>query len=194
MLNALRKKLQEKKAFTLVEIMIVVAITAMLSSFAIGYSRISARQVTLFVEQNKIASLVLRAKSLTLSTYTQPVATCGYGVAVNYAQNQYEIFSYTPPGPVGNPQCDTIATSGIVPGQVKFFSDLTKLNNGVQFQTPVPADGLYYILFIPPDPTTLLSVSNGGAITNQPAKIYLQTVDGNGKLTVTLNTAGQVDY
>ncbi len=187
-------KKKNRNGFTLIELIVVVSITAMLSSFAILYSKIGQRQITLYIEQQKIAELILRAKSLSFSTYFQPGRTCGYGLHIDYGLRRYSIFSYLPPGPVGNPQCDTIAAAQILPSNVQTFSDLNTLDTNLAFRSPSPADALSYVLFVPPNPTTILSANPGGILSVNPAKIYLQTKDGGGAVVITVSQAGQVDF
>src|SRR5205823_134766 len=97
--------------FTIVELLIVVAISAMLASIAIGYSSISRNQVALSVETAKVAESIIRAKSLAIATYASIPGTCAYGVSVDIAQNRYSIFAFTPSpakyGPV--PPCPNTA-------------------------------------------------------------------------------------
>ncbi len=190
-LHASRSTFRGRGGFTLIETLIVIAITTMLSGFAITYSRMSARQVALFIEEQKIAGLILRAKELAITAYIQPTASCGYGVRIDYVRSQYYIYSYAPPGAPG---CSTVASNGISPGQANFFSDMNTLNSNLAFPAVLPTDAITYVLFLPPNPTTVLKTNNGAASSSVPGKVYLQTSDGSGKVFITVNLAGQVDF
>src|SRR5665213_2287500 len=87
-----------RKAFTLIELIIVVAISALLSTLAITYSSIGRNSVSLSVEASKISQFILQAKQLSIATYTSASASCGYGVAFNMAAQTYSIFAYDPVG------------------------------------------------------------------------------------------------
>jgi len=74
-----------RSAFSLIEVLVVISITALLTSMAVAYSRTSGRQVSLFTEQARVAGVLNRAKSLALNQYStvgiNPV--CGVGVLFN---------------------------------------------------------------------------------------------------------------
>src|SRR5206468_841965 len=90
--------------FTILEILVVIGITLMISALAITYKSQSQRQVSLYVETQRVVELILRAKSLAVSTYKDPntvsdptLVACGYGIDINYASNTYSLFSYKIP-------------------------------------------------------------------------------------------------
>lgn len=61
-----------RSGFTLLEILIVISITIMISGIAISYNGSTQQQIGLYVEVQKLAELILRAKSLAVSTYRDP--------------------------------------------------------------------------------------------------------------------------
>ena len=61
----------ERKGFTLIEILIVLAITAVLSGLAIVYTHVGQNQISLSIEESKIAQLILEAKELSIATYSR---------------------------------------------------------------------------------------------------------------------------
>lgn len=180
-----------KKGFTLIEILVVVAITIMVSAFAVSYSKIGQNQVTLYIEAQKLAGLIFRAKTLAIATYNDPVPTlsCGYGLEINYSSGQYRIFSYDPLPPI----FDCSAIVSVPPPSRRTVVSPSSLNAGVVFNN-APADSLHLVLFVPPDPRTLLSNDAGGAISGGPATIYLETADGSANTSITVSLAGQVDF
>lgn len=195
--------LNSRSGFTLIELLVVVAITAMISTFAITYSKIGQRQVTLYVEEQKIASLIQKARSLAVTIYSQGVPGsqlfCGYGLEIDYGKNTYSIFAYKrAPGPPSPTACETIAD--IIPGFIdsnsgnvpSSFTDVS-LDANVKFNS-APADALRYVLFVAPNPKTIVSSDPGGGHSTSPATIYLETVDGRGSVAITVNASGQVDF
>ena len=57
---------QGRDGFTLVEVLVVISITAILTALAIGYSKVNERQLVLFSERAKIQGMLSRAKVLAL--------------------------------------------------------------------------------------------------------------------------------
>ena len=184
-----------KKGFTLIEILVVVALSALFSAIALTYSGAARNEVALSVETSKIAQLILRAKDLTLATYASIPGTCGYGVYLNIPSDQYSLFAYTP---AGAPPCPGAPVSlppalrtPVTPGATWQIP----LANGVAFVKPAPADEATIILFTPPAPQTYLSQDSGGAsFVNTTSKIHIETVDGKASTTITINPAGQISF
>ena len=192
-LKALSLKLKANLSFTLVEVLVSMGILVMISSAVILYSKSGERQITLYIEKQKIAGTIFRAKSFTLQNYNVGETNCGYGLEIDYQRGEYRIFYYTPsPSPQRN--CDSI--TNLSPGRITGFSSYTKIATGLAFPPlgSLPPDALRYVLFIPPDPKIVVNIGQGGAPTSAPAKIYLRTADGRAEATITVNLAGQVDF
>lgn len=196
-----------RKGFTLIEILVVVAISAMVSVIALSYTTIARNQVALSVETAKVAQSILRAKNLAVATYNTSPGTCGYGVTINIPGNTYSIFAYDPAtstyGPI--PPCPSIASTtaaGVTSTEEVFYPDLqsawqVSLANGVYLKSGGANADLVTVIFYPPAPTTLLS--GDGATLNPPAtasalNVYLSTVDGSANSVITVNPAGQVTF
>ncbi|RJP45623.1 hypothetical protein C4587_00530 [Candidatus Parcubacteria bacterium] len=177
------RHLRRRTGLSLIELLVTISLTTLLSSLVIAYSNIGRRQVTLSVEASKIAQTVLRAKALAISTYNQPIVPCGYGVEVDYALNTYALYSYDAPS------CSSIAS--VNPVQ-KMQIERSGLSPGLVFE--LRPDSLRDVIFLPPDPRTLLSVDPAGSFTNSPAVVYMKTVDGLASAAVTVNVNGQVTF
>src|SRR3989344_9572994 len=80
------------KGFTLIELIIVIGIVGVLTGGLAFYSRSAERQIILFRDQAKIVEALLRAKSLSISTYSDADAPCGYGVHIDQARKEIIIF------------------------------------------------------------------------------------------------------
>lgn len=160
------------RGFTLVEVLVVVSITALLSSVLILYSRTGERQILLFREQAKVLNLISKSKSLALQTYIDGASACGYGI------------HFTLPGTLilfKDQAPDCAASDNIYSGPDEDFSHLI-LGDGIVISSADISD----ILFIPPDPSVKLTPDQVSGI------ITLQTIDGGTSARIKLNNSGQI--
>ncbi len=194
------------RGFTILEILIVVSITIMVSALAISYRSSSQQQVGLYVEVQKLAELILRAKSLAVSTYNDPAALsdpstmiCGYGVSIDYTPNHngYTLFSYRVP--LGR-QCENITTienDAAANTSIVTFSRYDVAPGVVILKDGFP-DSIYKIFFVPPTPVTLIGVNPDEKTVERnrsaPGKIYLTTKDVSINATISVSSFGQVDF
>ena len=193
-----RDILSSRRGFTLVEILVIIAVTALLSAYIVSYQRTGQRQILLYVETQKMAGLILKAKSLAIESFADTSqGNCGYGLAVNYGSGSYGLFYYTTSTPDTKSkyvQCSAIKKTGVLAsGRITALLAATPLNPEIVFRTPVPTDAIYYVLFVPPDPETLIADNNGN-ISPSSGAVYLETKDGLAKSTITVNPAGQVNF
>lgn len=189
-----------RSGFSLIELVVVIGVSALISGMAILYSRAGQNQVTLSVEAAKISQFILQAKQLAVATYSGNGAACGYGVAFNYAAQTYSLFGYAP---AGIPPCPSVnAVTGIDPAEIVPFSQATwqvPISKGVTMNPAAPGgDVLTIVLFYPPSPVTLVSRATSTPITfmnpPQTSRVYLQTADGGAQSTVVVGPAGQVGF
>ena len=168
----MRKNSSILSGFTLIEILVVVSITALLSSILIVYSRVGERQILLFREQAKIINMILKSKSLALQTYVTGEKICGYGVHFE-APRSVILFKDS---------ADDCATSdNIYSGAGEDFEKM-KLDNLIVFLELDFTD----ILFIPPDPQVKLTPAlSAGTIS-------IKADDSESVAKVKINSAGQV--
>jgi prepilin-type N-terminal cleavage/methylation domain-containing protein len=169
-----------RRGYTIIELLVVVAITALLAGFVFSIGGNGRQQLTLMVERAKIAQVIFRARSLAISTYNQPVPPCAYGVHFDYGHGTYALNSYT-----GTP-CSSISNVSGVSTPVETY----KLGAGVVYGTG--SSPLSDILFFPPDPATLVFI-NAGA-TSSEASVYLSTSDGSGGSSIDVSSAGQITF
>jgi len=198
----------------LIEVLIVVAITAMLSGIAIVYSHVGQSQISLSIEESKIAQLILEAKELSIATYSTDQATCAYGVSFDFTDQTYSLFAYNSaansPVPGGRPICPSIASTSvaIVTRDMDEYAGgswRVHVAQGVALKqgSGAASNTIQDVLFYPPDPCTLVSLDGKtfqslctslSGYDNPPAEsyVYLSTSDGSLSRTVTVNPAGQV--
>jgi len=179
-----------RSGFTLIELIVVIGITTLLSSALISFNHTSRQQIVLYAEEVKLAQTIFRAKSLAMSLYLQSAGSgiCGYGVHVDYTAKNYSIFSYNKPA---GSNCQNI--SAINTGSENIISTF-KIGNGViLLSSPSAKTRLDDVLFIPPDPITLLN-SGGAPALNGQASIVLQTLDGSLSAPININSAGLIDF
>jgi type II secretory pathway pseudopilin PulG len=186
------KFLKDKNnGFTIVELIVVFSVITMLASFLILYSKSSNSQVVLSLETSKLVEFLNKAKSLSISTYTEKGAACGYGINIDYRNNSYTLFKYGSPSPNN---CKNIASSSIN------FLDQTYIelqNNSLPPSAKFEKKNNYLntIFFMPPDPKILIWKNDGPLPTQEDqAFIYLLTKDQSYEKTIEVNIAGQISY
>ena len=182
--------------FTLIETLIVIAISAMLSAIAVGYSSVSRNEISLSIESSKVAQLVLQAKSLSIATYGDLSGTCGYGVSFDPGTQEYSLFAYHPQWSVTCPPASSIAS--ITAGDMVPYTEGTSnihVANGVVLSAGFAQDGIAEVLFYPPNPQAFITrIGDNGAFTDQNSNIYLGTVDGTASAMISVSAAGQVSF
>lgn len=181
------------RGFTLIETLIVVAIITVVSAYAIMWSSVGRRQTILGLETQKIAESILRAKSLAIATFNSPLSTCGYGVEIDYQNQAYSLFGYATS--TSQPNCSDINVIGSQ-NRTYFPGESRKVDPSVRLVGSRP-DALTVVLFVPPDPRTLISANAAGFVGAGPARIYLQTVDeppARIYKEIFVSMVGQVDF
>jgi prepilin-type N-terminal cleavage/methylation domain-containing protein len=195
-----------KEGFTLIELMVVILITALLSALTIVYSHTGQNEVTLSIESSKISQLILQAKELSIATYSAGANTCAYGVHIDYTNQDYSLFAYdsaTSSGGSGPIYCPTYASTtadGVILADMQPYGTGATYNihisSGVVLVSSSAAnDVLTDVLFFPPSPFTLISRDDATFMNPaQSSKIYLKTIEGNNNGTISVSPAGQVGY
>jgi prepilin-type N-terminal cleavage/methylation domain-containing protein len=182
--------MSRRSGFTLVEVMVVLAVTAMLCAVILIYNASTRETLRLFTEKARVAQLILRSKSLALSTYTGTGdAPCGYGVRIDRAARAYAIVAYRPPDCRIRSAVDTQASSFDVAEQSSFT-----LTPSLEFRNIGNGQDLAYVIFIAPDPVVLVADENGALITNGLGKVRMGIRGKESDAIVSVNAAGQITY
>jgi len=206
----------ERKGFTLIEILVVLAITALLSGLAIVFTHVGQNQISLSVEEEKIAQLILEARELSVATYgtgsTTSDTVCAYGVSFDYKAQSYSLFSFDDAVkslvPGGRPICPSIASTtvgGIAPYRKIYQSGSwnVRASQGVVLEdsTNSASNTIEDVLFYPPDPCMLISYNDktfisdcapNGVSLPPESYIYMSTIDGSLSRSIMVNPVGQV--
>ncbi len=196
--NYLYMEHERKRGFTLIEIIIVIAITTLLSGIIITYTSTGRSQVSLYVEEAKVAQTILRAKALSIATYTQsdptlPV-TCGYGFHMDYTSGAqtYSIFRYSLPS---GSSCAGIQNAPLDPTAMTFIKteNLNPVLKFVQDITPNSAS-VDDVLFVPPGPRAYIWTEGGTDGTNPQGVVYMNTKNGSANVNIYINYGGQISF
>lgn len=162
------------RGFTIIEILVSLGIMALLTSLLLLYSRTGEKQIMLFKEQAGLVSAVLRAKSLSIQTFSEQAPACGYGIRFNLADNNFVLYKDSAPN------CEE-ANRSYDPGEELETHDLPA---DLQFTQLDLTD----VVFVPPDPKTFLDQDP----SKKEALVRIGTADGTAEITVKINNAGQV--
>ncbi len=192
---------------------VVIGVTVVLTSIVFVFGNPARQQVALSVEQARLSQIILRAKSLAVATFNQPPVPCGYGVAIDYDNNKYSIFSYekydgrkrdcrtigdvlatTNPidcGPAAYNEADPPygSDSDTYPPTCYTELETYTLPRGITFES-VGTDVMEYVLFRPPDPTTVLFPMP----SENPLFKMVTIKTSTGNRFVKINSAGQLSF
>ncbi len=208
-----KRSAQFGAGFTIIESIVVIAISVILTSILIVYSRASEKQVVFFKEQSLLVGAMLRAKAYAIETFQPslqsspgfPVNTsalpkiCGWGVHIE--GDHYIIFHDTPQNGV---PCDSFFIGGLtVPNTPEEFETVIvdpriqiscyALNSAVGQSCSAGATSID-ILFVPPAPKVVFSLNSAPDPSALEAVIDL-LIPGTlpiQKRTIRVNHGGQV--
>jgi len=166
----------DKKGFTLVELLVAVGIIVVMTSIMLADYRGAGRKSALYFEAHKLAGNFRRAQNMALASveYNGAVPAGGWGLYIVDAAN-YIIFADN-----GNKQYEN---STLDPTYAA-----VALENGVTFSAGISAS----VVFFPPDPRTFINGVNGeGNSWDASATITLTGSAGSKNLLV--NEVGLID-
>ncbi len=212
-LNSKFSILYSVRGFTISEMIVVIGVSVVLTSIVFVFGNPARQQVALSVEQARLSQIILRAKSLAVATFNQPPVPCGYGVAVDYTNNKYSIFSYEKYngrkrdctaigdtlvtmnakacGPTAYNEADPPygPDSSTYPPTCYTELETYTLPRGITFESG-GTDVMEYVLFRPPDPTTVLFPMP----LENPLFKTVTIKTSTGSRLVKVNSAGQLSF
>ncbi len=175
-----------RAGYTLIEILVVISVTTILSGFLISYNSTGRQMIAIQTERAKIGQMISRAKSLALSNYTKNPQPCGYGLHVDYAGGTYAIVGYMDPG-------NCVSTSTIDFTNFIVIESST-VRSPLRLRRPIaPARRLDDVAFVAPDPRVYV-LSEGAILANGSASIRIVGTPGTPTGTVSVSTAGQINF
>jgi len=178
--------------FTLVELVITVGITVLLTGVLVIYSQDSRRQILLNVEKGRISQAILEVKSLALAGYTAPPTNpppCSYGMKIDYENQTYYLFEYYPPSGCS----DVMDISSI--SENSLFYRITKegiIDKDVKFVEH--DDSFKYLVFIPPSIKVIIFKDENTRENFGSLAVYLETKDGTAETKISISQSGELSF
>ena len=173
-----------RAGFTLIEVLVVLGVMAIVSGSIISYNSSSRQQVALATETSKLSQIILRAKSLSISTYGAGASVCGYGIEFDYASNYYYLSSYEL-----SPSCDS-PNAVSVRNRLEAF----RVTNGVNLSNIVSGNQIADIIYLPPDPVVYTTGLSDNSVVNQGGSVKLITTNGVASKVISISSLGQVTF
>lgn len=175
------------RAFTVLEVLVVVGLTVILMGVLVGYNRSIERHLILFQEQAKVLGILQKAKSLALGAYAPPgVVVCAYGVFFSPSEHKMILFQDLP-----SPNCKETGTdykfTASNPSEIMEEVRLDAV--AVRFSALLP---ISQVVYIPPYPTVKIwdvAAANGDLVSEL---ITIELLDGSASRSVRVTDFGQI--
>ncbi len=176
-------KQKQEKAFTLIELMVVIAISAMVATMVFVNMRSGGRSGDINASAEKLAGVVKQAQMMSLSgkliNESRPVG--GYGVYIDTLTSPHSYKLFADIFNVSNREYDS--GNDTVIQTIEFGEQIES--------TPSQTS----IIFVPPRGTIYVSAGEGGSLLtgSDTALILLQHIDANFYAYVRINSQGEID-
>jgi len=183
----------------MIELLVVLSVTTLLTIFMILWGRSSREQTVLYIERAQLVQVLTRAKEMAISTSKGgPGSTCGYGVNFNYELQSYALFQVLGTSrsaclrSLQNPVAFLYEARGGTSNLTYIEKESFKIRPGAVIVSAVLSESpLQDIFFAPPDPRTLIWTTDG--VVQTEAQIHMQTADGSFiPPPVAVNAFGQI--
>lgn len=176
------------RGFSLIEVLVVIAIISVLATILLGYSRNNSRQIFLTSLISKTEALIANARASSIQTFFNNPSDviCAHGVQFDVNAQKAYIFQF-------------IEESGNCPDEARIddyredpskFKRLDGSSNQVSFESNQFSvelgESSFYMIFVPPDPVTIFEDSTAESET---LNIQVDNLRGS----VTMTKYGQVD-
>ena len=189
---------EDKRGFTLVELLVVISVSVILTTMIIVYGRLGEEQLIVFKEQAKMIGVLNRAKGLATEKYVESTSDseeiCGYGIRFlkNVKPFKYQIFEDRFPtcDTQGRPYAYDIGDDVLLPNESHELSNrianlIIKDGFGAILVANNPT-----IIFTAPNLDAKITSDNGVGEINE---FYFEiTAIGGAKSIVRINNAGQI--
>ncbi len=177
-------KFKNNGGFTLVETMVAIAISLILSTMLLSYNRSSEKQIVLFREQAVLVGFLNRAKSLAVEKFNQNTQACAFGVYFpGGGSKEFILFQDLEPKekePIFG--CNKAGANDLNYNEGEKLESFT-MDERLKFADTLPP-GLT-ILFIPPE----LDVSSNAEL---PVTIKIETLQGESSALIKVGKFGQI--
>lgn len=172
------------KGFTLIETLVVISVTLILSALALSYNRSSEGQLILYKDQAVVVNFLNQARYLTAQKYRDPstpdYSACAFGLHFELGSRNFVFFQDLAEGDCESGNSNYRYDEGANPSEtLEVFSLDPKLG----FEG-IPEEGLD-IFFIPPD----VDASSSAGL---PVSFVIKTLDGKFRATTTIASGGQI--
>ncbi len=191
----------KRRGFSLIEIMIVLSVTFLLSGALLFYRRSADDQLLLFRERAVLFGMLQRAKSLAIKKLNDgPALTCAFGVHIDVSQR--ELILFKDKGDVGGSldvfQCRHNNGRGSYINNFQYDGNTEKMDRYVldpQIAVILAAQSggpsheflinAFDVVFVPPDPVATSTYAF-------PLSVTLKTASGNHEAITLISEAGQI--
>jgi len=176
--------LGERRGYSLVELLVVLGITVLLSGVLLAYNRSSERQIVLYRDQALIIGLLNRAKSLAAQKFNPAGSLtdvpCAFGLHFDEVSKDFYLFQDIGPG-----GCDTPRTAGFDGADTAELIETFSLDRRLEFLS-IPAGG-FDVMFVAPD----LNVSTT-LLLGFPITVNIRVLGETLKASIIISSAGQI--
>lgn len=177
----------QNRGFSLIEVLVVIAIISILAAILLGYSRNNSRQIFLTSLISKTEALIANARASSIQTFFNNPSDviCAHGVQFDVDAQKAYVFQF-------------IEEPGSCPDEARIndyrdpskFKRLDGSSNQVSFESNQFSvelgESSFYMIFIPPDPVTIFEDS---IAESETLNIRVDNLKGS----VTMTKYGQVD-
>ena len=184
--------MKKKGGFTLIEMLVVIAIIGILSGMTLIYNRSGAEQLKLFKEESMVVGLLNRARALAAEKFNKNPDSCAFGIHFTAGSPNFSLFQDLKP--VANEFCkefDGSYNNDFVYASGESIQNFI-LEKGLNFEIssglagmPVTVGNPIDIIFIPPE----LGVTSTVVL---PVNLTISNSAGGNSKTVIINDTGQI--
>ena len=177
--------LNSRKGYTLIEMLVVIAVTAILTGMVLVYNRSGEKQIILHRDEARVVGVINRAKSLALQNFRDPTLSgydfCAFGVHFDPSPSkEFILFQDLGEGGCALGRAYAYDSASDPSEEIeKFFLDPSL--EFVNINDPID------VLFVPPELSATTTNPSGFPVT-----VNLRIADGDTTASITISSAGQI--